>query len=508
MAKNVAMSQVAMPQMHTAAQSSASATLIGLPVGVAFAVCGLLLLVGGKLLNDPDTLWQIVIGHWIIDHRAVPHVDTFSSTFNGARWISTQWLAQVALALVHEGGGWSAVVALTALAAALAFALLTRMLLARLSIVATLMLVIAAVMLAAPHLVARPHVLALPIMVAWMGALVRAADRAAVPPLPLVALMALWANLHGGFILGLALIAPLGLDAALNAERTQRFTVLVRWIIFGLAATATACATPYGVETILAAFRILGLGPAFSLIGEWKPQDFSAFSAFELCLLLAFGFVLLRGFSLPPLRILILLGLLHTALSHVRSAEAVALLAPLLVAAPLARHLGEEGSVGPSLRKQTVLFAIATLALAGTGFAFAATRHYAPDPQKSPVAAVAALKKATQGRVLNEYDFGGYLIASGIAPFIDGRTELYGAAFVVRHHRAVMLQDVPDFLALLDEYKIEATLFSPQLPAVGLMDRLPGWKRIYADDTAVVHVRIKPAQSDAAASSEQLGLRR
>jgi hypothetical protein len=35
-----------------------------------------------------------------------------------------------------------------------------------------------------------------------------------------------------------------------------------------------------------------------------------------------------------------------------------------------------------------------------------------------------ALKKLNLARVLNDYDFGGYLIANGVAPFIDGRTEL------------------------------------------------------------------------------------
>jgi hypothetical protein len=94
--------------------------------------------------------------------------------------------------------------------------------------------------------------------------------------------------------------------------------------------------------------------------------------------------------------------------------------------------------------------------------------------------------------VLNDYDFGGYMVRAGLRPFIDGRTELYGAAFTSRHFRAVTLADLPDFLKLLDEYRIAATLLSPETPAVALLDRLPGWKRLYADDIAVVHVRAAP----------------
>jgi hypothetical protein len=82
------------------------------------------------------------------------------------------------------------------------------------------------------------------------------------------------------------------------------------------------------------------------------------------------------------------------------------------------------------------------------------------------------------------------MVRAGVAPFIDGRTELYGGPFTVRHHRAVMLQSLPDLLALLAQYRIGATLLHPATPAVALLDRLPDWKRIYADDYAVVHQRV------------------
>jgi hypothetical protein len=57
------------------------------------------------------------------------------------------------------------------------------------------------------------------------------------------------------------------------------------------------------------------------------------------------------------------------------------------------------------------------------------------------------------------------------------------------HDRALNLQNLPDFLRLLDEYRIQATLLAPSTPAVGLLDRLPEWKRAYSDDVAVVHMR-------------------
>ncbi len=52
------------------------------------------------------------------------------------------------------------------------------------------------------------------------------------------------------------------------------------------------------------------------------------------------------------------------------------------------------------------------------------------------------------------------------------------------------------FLGLLETYKIDATLLTPATPAVGLLDHLEGWQRIYADDRAVVHVRKPGAATD------------
>ena len=58
----------------------------------------------------------------------------------------------------------------------------------------------AALVLSAGHFLARPHVLALPVMLAWVGGLLSASERREAPSFWLLPLLALWANLHGGFV--------------------------------------------------------------------------------------------------------------------------------------------------------------------------------------------------------------------------------------------------------------------------------------------------------------------
>jgi hypothetical protein len=105
------------------------------------------------------------------------------------------------------------------------------------------------------------------------------------------------------------------------------------------------------------------------------------------------------------------------------------------------------------------------------------------------VAAVAELKKLHLTRVLNDYDFGGYLIASDVAPFIDGRTELYGEKFFVDHNAASGLMQPDNLFRLLDQYDIEATFLRTQSAATKLLDHMDGWQKVYSDDIATIHLR-------------------
>src|SRR3984957_11508149 len=164
--------------LSVAHSTEVSAPLRGLlPLWVGVGVYALFLLAGNRLLIDPDTLWQITVGQWILDHHAVPETDVFSFTMRGPPWISTQWLAEVLYAKAFAVAGWSGPVVLAAAALAATFALLTKLLTRQFSDSTALVFVAAALALSVSHALARPHVLALPVMLRWGGALIAAADR-------------------------------------------------------------------------------------------------------------------------------------------------------------------------------------------------------------------------------------------------------------------------------------------------------------------------------------------
>jgi len=288
-------------------------------------------------------------------------------------------------------------------------------------------------------------------------------------------------------VLALGLIGPAALEALLDGKRSEWPRVLWRWLPFTALAVAACCLTPYGPGPLLVPLKTLGAGDALLWISEWRPQDFGHFGAFEF-LLLAGIFALSRGVTMPMVRVLVLLGLIHFALAQVRNADLLAMLAPLYLAAPLARQLGARAEDGVAGSARGVSLAALCVMIAATWLAL--VRDVRPAMNNTPAAAVANAGLAKAGPVLNDYAFGGYLIFAGIPTFIDGRSELFGGPFIARYNRDIALADLSDFLELLDQYKFGATLLAPDTPAVALLDRLPNWQRVYSDDVAVVHKRL------------------
>jgi hypothetical protein len=142
------------------------------------------------------------------------------------------------------------------------------------------------------------------------------------------------------------------------------------------------------------------------------------------------------------------------------------------------------------------LFAFGAIAVGGwaSTLSYVAHHQFAFASTQAPAAAVDILKKRQAKRIFNAYEFGGYLIARDVPTFIDGRAELYGEKFIMDYYTATGGPSVDGLLPLLDEYRIDATLLTPASPAAKLLDHVRGWQRLYADSTAVIHVRTEGAK--------------
>lgn len=456
---------------------------------LGIGIYAVMLVCGDRLLNDSDTYWQISVGQWIIDHGALPRADIYSYTKAGEPWMSSSWLAQVLLAGSYNLAGWTGPVVLASACIASTFALLAWILGRRIPAPYAITVTLAALVLSTPHFLARPHVLVLPVMLAWAYGLMSASERGEAPSFRLLPLIALWANLHGGFIFGLVLVGAFALDALWNVDAARQKPLLLRWVLFGVAALAACCATPYGWGSILASRKILDLGELLHLIYEWMPADFTSLGAFEMSILVMIAAALYSGVRLSPPRIALVLGLLHMALSHVRNLEIFALLLPLVVIGPVAAQFALQPARFGRLTAPLASAAAVLVMLGASTWALAAKSAFAPPEVQSPAAALEVLQARHPKRVLNDLPFGGYMIWKKMPVFIDGRAELYGEAFEMAYYRAMQLKDVNGLLDMLKSWDIDAVLLTPQTPAVGLLDNIGGWQRVYSDRYAVLHVR-------------------
>ncbi len=449
------------------------------------------------MLRDGDTGWHLVAGAWIVAHAAVPTTDPFSFSVVGRPWVAHEWLSEVAMYASYRAAGWSGLIVLVGAAMAGLFALvaaeLRRWMSAPASVVALLLLATGLL----PSLIARPHMLVLPILTGWTIALLRAREQHRAPPLAMAGAMLIWANAHGSYVFGLALVGVFAFEALLAAKPSDRHTVIRQWGLFGIVATIAAAATPWGVHGLTFPFYLNDL-KALGQINEWQPSDFRTFSGFEAILLASLAFVLARPIRIPPIRLLLVLGMLHMTLQHTRHEIILVTVGILVLARPLGKawRRGNTGvskpdAAAPDRLKIAVMVAVLALVLTTYRIAVPIART---ETTGIPVTAIAHLPPSLRHqRVFNEYGFGGSLILAGIRPYIDGRTDMYGDAFTLDYF-AIAHGDVGRWRAANAKWHFSWTILPPRSKLVTLLDHDLAWRRLYADDIAVIHVAVAPVR--------------
>jgi hypothetical protein len=453
---------------------------------MAFCVMFALVMFLTAILDDGDTYWQIRTGEWILNHLAIPSIDPFSFTAGDRPWFAHEWLAETLMALAYRSDGIAGVMVLAAAATGLTAAILMHHLRCFLPGIYAVLGVIVALANAAPSLLARPHLLAWPCLALWCGGLVTARANRTPPSFWLLPVMLVWVNLHGSFMIGLLLPGAFLIEALLDPAANHR-QVLAHWAGFILAAWAVALLNPDGLAGVLFPFHMLGM-KNLTWIGEWQQTDFSWIQPLEMMIVAGLVLGLTGKVRLPPIRLLMLLGLIHGSLTHARNEQLLGIVGVLMLAEPLGASLGRGSAakLGAAWRH----LATGAAVLAAIALAVRVATPLGPERTGADFAATMARVPASLRAqpVLNDYSLGGKLIFQNMRPFIDSRADLYGDAFLSRYRR-ITWPEQDALESALSEYGIAWTIFPSSQLIVWMMDHEPGWHRLLAADGVVIHVR-------------------
>ena len=243
---------------------------------------------------DFDYWWQRRSGEYIVRNLSIPRTDPFTFTAAGKAWVDHEWLSQALMYATESVFGYLGLfLAFMALGVA-AWALVYRLLRSEgLGEMQALALSIAPAAFGATYWRARPAMFTV-FFAAYFISEMFAARRGERRTLwRLVPITMLWANLHGGYVIGLVLIAMFA--AAQWWDRSDTRGPSWRHIaIVGACAFLVAGVNPYTYK--LWEYPLTYLGGSNSsmvTVDEWQSPDFHELRNIPLALLIiiamAFG---------------------------------------------------------------------------------------------------------------------------------------------------------------------------------------------------------------------------
>ena len=445
-----------------------------------------------------DPYWHIRVGEWIVNNLKVPDTGIFSHTKAHAPWTPHSWLSEVIMYLIFNAFGWPGLVMMGVTAATASILIMLKYLLEKLPPMRALCLMLMAYGMLLSHIMPRPHIIALPIMTFWFVQLLEASEQHKAPPLYHIFLLILWANIHGSFLIGIVYVLFFAFESVMTAPPTiDRVRLTKQWAIFLAVSIACLMATPLGVEGILLPFQLTDQSYSMSIISEWQSPNFQTFQFLELWIIVIIVFGFTQKMEMPLLRLIFLIGLIHLSLKHTRYAsDLMSLQAPLLLAAPLAKHwhvsTEEKKFTLTSLLPVTaigkVLIISALVSWSVYIFAFKDTEFLLSKRINSMLLAIRQAE--LPGNVFNDYNVGGFLIFQGFDTFIDSRAELYGDDFIKSFFKASTLAGSEKPLEkLLNQYDISWSFLTAQSPSIAYLNMHPDWIPVYANEFAAIHVR-------------------
>jgi hypothetical protein len=498
---------------------------------LTFFLClGYSIVVGGNMLSaDGDPSRHLVVGERMLATASIPHRDLFSHTMAGQPFVPYEWLAEVASAASFRVAGLAGPVLLHGAVFGLALVLLFQQVRDRgHSLAAALATVLGTLSVASIHWLARPHAFTMlgaaafcALLDGWYAGRRRATSLWLLP-----AAMLLWVNLHGGFLIGLLLIAAYAVADGLRwslgpaevAGAARR-----RLGALALPAAATVGATlvnPAGAGLFGHVLGYFGKDLLVDNTLEYRSPDFHSFGPqlfLAMVALLLVGLIWSR--RRPSLHEgLLLVGFVSIALYSVRNVPLFAIaaapvLATLLAGLPdprrararlpgavvaLGRRLAGVNETAGALdaRSRGHLWSMVVLTALSVLAALQVRAGGAPlgiriDPTSQPVAAVRYLEAhPPQGNVFNQMSWGGYLLLEQWPRqrvFIDGQTDFYGEALTREYLDVALL--AAGWEAVLDRHDVAWVLFPTDSALVRRLAVTPGWGTAFRDDQATVLVR-------------------
>jgi hypothetical protein len=428
---------------------------------------------------DPDLFGHVRFGGDMVAARSVQLPDRYSFA-SDRPWINHEWLAETIMYGAYRVAGAAGLVTLklallAAMIAAVVFAL-TRYELPP----GTRDLVIAFVVIGTfpqtNHV--RPQLFSLALF-AWLLAVFVASRMCAIALAWTVPLMAIWVNVHGGWLVGAGALAAWTV-AGLASGRTRRDALLALGV--GAVACMATLLNPYGWHMWTFLGETVGFGRAD--ITDWQPVF--ALGAPYVALWALTAAVAVPAISrsiadgradLRSIAVVALFGLAALRVSRLLSFFTIAtavLLAPQIasVASRLVRV--SDAPKGRSRLAEAAALAIA-LALAG-GAVVASAQNVGcirMEPVMFPESGVAATvaDRRVRGRMLTWFDWGEYAIwhfAPDVVVSMDGRREtVYSDAAIQRQlklfvapeeRRAVLAALKPDYIWVPSNLAVTARL--------------------------------------------------
>ncbi|MDQ4034393.1 MAG: hypothetical protein M3153_00540 [Chloroflexota bacterium] len=444
-------------------------------------------------LVDSDYYGHITVGRLIAEHGILT-TDPFSYTWAGRPWVMHEWLGQLLMYWLVNGAG-VAVATFVFGVISVSGPLLVAWSLCRRGLALTAVVLVASLVLYvfASYATIRPQAISWLMLGALIAGLLSLRPDHRWLPWLSVPFFALWANVHGLYVIGLGVLGVYVLFTLLG--RTPMASR--RWTVAGIfgAAFAASTLTPAGPEGLLYPLRYVDAGDwGLRHISEWQSPDFH--DPAQLSLLVLIAALLFNGMRATPTWLVAMAASgLAGALLATRNVPLLGLLAMPTLTLGLADRVSRPASSHP-LRIQRIRrvmeISVAAIVLVATALIVPRLPAVAGEeiiPRTFPVSAVDRLESVDPGaRIFAEYQWGGYvsyrLFDSGARVFVDGRNDMYDESIL---QDFVTIRNAEDgWEALLRRYGADAILLPPEAGLVRGSALDAGWCEEYRDDVAVL----------------------